>query len=199
MLIYEPQNDSGPAKTQISLDIHPVRSESSLSAWRKLGSLATHWAHSKGSDQTGRMPRLIWVFAGRTDFVGLSCRCSYLLYLHGSGCMLMCCEEFLCLNASGKVFTATNPSPSSHIPMGQNFLFLRTKFRNRAMLYGETFIELLNIAIRHFNPSHAAIKISINATAAEFICENIFPTPVQIKKIIKNWWHTANILISECL
>ena len=36
-----------------------------------------------------------------------------------------------------------------------------------------------------FNPSHAAIKISINATAAEFICKNIFPTPVQIKKINK--------------
>ena len=37
-----------------------------------------------------------------------------------------------------------------------------------------------------FNPSHAAIKISINATAAEFICKNIFPTPMQVKKIIKN-------------
>ena len=37
-----------------------------------------------------------------------------------------------------------------------------------------------------FSPSHAAIKMSINATAAEFICKNIFPTPVQIKKIIKN-------------
>ena len=36
-----------PAKTQISLGIHPVWSESSLSAWRKLGSLATHWAHSE--------------------------------------------------------------------------------------------------------------------------------------------------------
>ena len=36
------------------------------------------------------------------------------------------------------------------------------------------------------SPSHAAIKISINATAAEFICKNIFPTPVQVKKIIKN-------------
>ena len=32
----------------------PVWSGSSLSAWRKLGSLATHWAHSKDSDQTGR-------------------------------------------------------------------------------------------------------------------------------------------------
>ena len=55
-----------PAKTQISLGIRPVWSESSLSAWRMLGSLATHWAHSEDSDQTGQMPRLIWVFAGRT-------------------------------------------------------------------------------------------------------------------------------------
>ena len=30
----------------------PVWSESLLSAWRKLGSLATHWAHSEDSDQT---------------------------------------------------------------------------------------------------------------------------------------------------
>ena len=37
-----------------------------------------------------------------------------------------------------------------------------------------------------FNPSHAAFKILINATAAEFICKNIFPTPVQVKKMIKN-------------
>ena len=55
-----------PAKTQISLGIRPVWSESLLSAWRKLGSLATHWAHSEDSDQTGWMPRLIWVFAGHT-------------------------------------------------------------------------------------------------------------------------------------
>ena len=31
----------------------PVWSESSLSAWRQLGSLATHWAHSEDSDQPG--------------------------------------------------------------------------------------------------------------------------------------------------
>ena len=66
-----------PAKTQISLGIRPVWSEffslgirpvwseSSLSAWRKVGFLATHWTHSEGSDKTGRMPRLIWVFVGR--------------------------------------------------------------------------------------------------------------------------------------
>ena len=56
----------------------PVWSKSSLSTWRKIGSLATHWAHSKDSDQTGRMPRLIWVFAGRTvTLLVLSCRGSY--------------------------------------------------------------------------------------------------------------------------
>ena len=55
-----------PAKTQISLGTRPVWSESLLSAWRNFGSLATHWAQSDDSDQTGRMPRLIWVFAGRT-------------------------------------------------------------------------------------------------------------------------------------
>ena len=49
--------------------------QSSLFAWIKLGSLATHWAHSEESDQTGRMPRLIWVFAGRTlILLVLSCR-----------------------------------------------------------------------------------------------------------------------------
>ena len=40
--------------------------QSSMSAWRKFGSLATHWANSENSDQTGHMPRLIWVFAGHT-------------------------------------------------------------------------------------------------------------------------------------
>ena len=69
-----------PAKTQISLGIRPVWSESSLSAWRNLGPLATHWAHSEDSDPTGRIPRLIWVFAGRTlILLVLSCRGSYSL------------------------------------------------------------------------------------------------------------------------
>ena len=43
-------------------------------------------ADNKDSDQTGRMPRLIWVFAGRTgNFVGfdmmwLICTLGYLVY-----------------------------------------------------------------------------------------------------------------------
>ena len=52
---------------------------------RKLGSLETHWAHSKDSDQTGRMPRLIWVFVGRTlILLVLSCPGSYLIDLKTS-------------------------------------------------------------------------------------------------------------------
>ena len=58
-----------PAKTQISLGTRLVSSESSLSAWTSTGSLATHWAHSKGFDQTGRVPRLIRDFAGRTGHI----------------------------------------------------------------------------------------------------------------------------------
>ena len=63
------QNDVRPAKTLISLGIHPVWSESSLSAWRSPGSLAILRVHSEDSDQTGWMPRLIWVFAGRTGHI----------------------------------------------------------------------------------------------------------------------------------
>ena len=55
-----------PGKTQTSLGIQPVWSESSLSAWRKLGPLAPNWADREDSDQTGWMPRLIWGFAQRT-------------------------------------------------------------------------------------------------------------------------------------
>ena len=51
-------------KTQISLGIHPVWSESLLCAqWVAKDSVLLH-GDSEDSDQTGRMRRLIWVFAG---------------------------------------------------------------------------------------------------------------------------------------
>ena len=76
---YEPPRDKTnnvavrPAKTQISLGIQkdlfsicPVWSESSLCAqWVAKGPSFLH-ADNEDSDQTGRMPRLNWVFAGRT-------------------------------------------------------------------------------------------------------------------------------------
>ena len=54
-----------PAKTLISLGTRPVLLESSLSAWRKLGSSATHWAHN-WTDAPADL-RLRWA---HTCFVG---------------------------------------------------------------------------------------------------------------------------------
>ena len=63
------------AKTQISLGIRPVRSESLLCAQWVAKDLSFLHAYSEDSDQTGRMPRLISVFAERTcDFVGFVMR-----------------------------------------------------------------------------------------------------------------------------
>ena len=55
-----------PTKTQISLRMRTVWLEYSLSAWRNFASLAIQIAPSEDSDQTARMRRLIWIFAGRT-------------------------------------------------------------------------------------------------------------------------------------
>ena len=69
---FEPRHDQTnkvtacSAKTQISLCIHPVWSESSLCAQWIAQDPRFLDADSEDSDQTERMPRLIWVFAGRT-------------------------------------------------------------------------------------------------------------------------------------
>ena len=72
-----------PAKTtQISLDLRPVCSESSLCAQWVAKGPSFLYADSEDSDQTGRMLRLIWIFAGRTcHFVGFVMRwlkCKYI-------------------------------------------------------------------------------------------------------------------------
>ena len=55
-----------PAKTRINLGMRPVWSESLLCVHWVAKSPSFYHADSKDSDQTGRMPRLIWVFAGRS-------------------------------------------------------------------------------------------------------------------------------------
>ena len=54
-----------------------------------------------------------------------------------------------CVPFDSDIYMATNLAPSSHIPMGQNFLFLffRPKLKNQAMLCGKTFIGLLDTSI----------------------------------------------------
>ena len=66
-----------PAKTQISLGIDPVWSESSLCAQWVAKNLRFLHADSEDTDQTGQTPRLIWVFVERTaTLLVLSCRSS---------------------------------------------------------------------------------------------------------------------------
>ena len=87
---FEPRHDKinkmsvRPAMTQISMGIRPVWSESSLCAqWVAKDPRFLH-ADSEDSDQTGPIPRLIWVFAGRTiTFFVLSCRGSLTEYKSG--------------------------------------------------------------------------------------------------------------------
>ena len=66
-----------PAKTQISLGIHPVWSESSLSAWRNIGSWATHWVHSED-----------WSDWAHSHFVGFVMMRLISLQLQNHSCLL---------------------------------------------------------------------------------------------------------------
>ena len=71
-----------PAKTQISLGIRLVWSKSSLCAQRVVKDPRYLHADNEDSDQTGRLPRLIWVFAGHTrTWLVLSCRGSFFISL----------------------------------------------------------------------------------------------------------------------
>ena len=100
--LFEPPHDKTnkmtvrPAKTQISLGSHPVWSESSLCAqWVAKNPSFLH-APSKDSDQTGRMPRLIWGFAWSTcHFVGFVMR-----WLNVSLLQWICSNFFDLINVS---------------------------------------------------------------------------------------------------
>ena len=79
-----------PAKTQISLGIRPVWSETSLCAQQVAKDPMFLHAASEDSDQTGWMLRLIWVFPGRTlILLVLSCRGSF-ESCHEKTCLWRC-------------------------------------------------------------------------------------------------------------
>ena len=107
-----------PAKTQISLGIRPVWSESSQCAQLVAKDLTFLHADSEDSGQTGRMPRLIWVFAGHTvTLLVLSWGGSYGLLapihlnqgrvdsLKVSGVLNNNYLDFITLNAFGEIHT----------------------------------------------------------------------------------------------
>ena len=84
--LFEPRHDKTinmtvhPAKTQISLGISPVWAESPRCAYWVAKDPRFLHADNEDSNQTGRMPRLIWVFAGRTLIsLVLSWRSSFLI------------------------------------------------------------------------------------------------------------------------
>ena len=93
-------------RRQISLSIRLVWSESSLcSEWVAKDPSFLH-ADSEDSDQTGRMPRLIWVFAGCTiTLLVLSCRGSF--------------DYPPCLNY--KVSFSARKAVRIHLPPNKNF------------------------------------------------------------------------------
>ena len=79
-ITFEPPHDKTnkltmhPAKTQISLGMCPIWSESLLcSQWVAEDPVFLH-ADCEDSDQTGRMSRLIWVFGRTCNFVGFVMR-----------------------------------------------------------------------------------------------------------------------------
>ena len=71
--IQNQQNDLCAQRRLRSAWASTQSDQSSLSAWRSIGSLATHKAPSEDSGQIGQMARLIWVFAGRMSYRWLSC------------------------------------------------------------------------------------------------------------------------------
>ena len=94
-------------------------------AWRKLESLATRWAQREDSDQTGRMPRLIWVFAGRTlILLVLSCRGSYVTRFISR--MLLCSSIWFCLSSPYECYEI----PHGYIPRTHIY-----KFAHEGRLY----------------------------------------------------------------
>ena len=75
----------GQAKTRLSLGICPVWSESSLSAGRKLGSLATHWPHSE--DWSDRAD-------AQADLSLRSAHISFCCFCHEAAHTILCLQSF---------------------------------------------------------------------------------------------------------
>ena len=74
--------------------------QSSLSAWTSAGSLATQKACTAKNDQTGCMPRLIWVFAGHRVML-------LILSRSGSNCLQLIFSDLDRIGSN--LFTWTEP------------------------------------------------------------------------------------------
>ena len=94
-----------PAKPQISLGIRPVWSESLLFAhWVAEDPCFLH-ADSKDFDQTGRMPRQIWVFAG--------CTCHFVRFVMRQLIYVSVYNAWLCMKETFFINSSSSLSPFS--------------------------------------------------------------------------------------
>ena len=64
-----------PAKTQFSLSIHPVWSVFAVYSVGSWEPKVSSCGKTKYSDQTGQMPKLVWIFAERTSHLMILSRC----------------------------------------------------------------------------------------------------------------------------
>ena len=110
--------------------------QSLLSARWKLSPLAAQWVYSEDSDQTGRMPMLIWIYAGRTgQFIGFV--------------ML----QLISWSISMKVMWlgwGSNSRPKTHCWLyywAQNEIFSRPSVRTNKVHYFKTWILMASSVI----------------------------------------------------
>ena len=115
-----------PAKTQVSLGIRPVWSESSLSAhWAVKVPRFLH-ADSEDSDQKGRMPSLIWVFTGHIGhFVGFVMLRLFLIFLN----------SLTVFEKETRILPTTDPSLFDRVGYGETKIFLRVALHVENLYY----------------------------------------------------------------
>ena len=94
-----------PRKTKISLGIHPVWSKSLLCAQWVANDPSFLHTDSEDSDLTGRMPRLIWVFAGRT--------LSFCWFCHEAAQIFVINSHVWCGSTQVHLMRSTSVSPFS--------------------------------------------------------------------------------------
>ena len=109
--------------------------QSSLSTWM-LGSLATHWAHTEDSNQTGRMPRLVWVFVGHMPFCWF-CHTAAQSYL-----WLECTVDTLKWDSIMKMINMHTPTSGQHCDMIKILLnIIQKPRRNFCRCFGLLFFR----------------------------------------------------------
>ena len=145
-----------PARTQISLRIRAVWSESSLFARRNVASFLPKNAASEDSDQTARMRRLVWIFAGRTcprvRFLTLRCNWCWLIKMDGENRQVrtplishgIICVTQLCDMKGYTYVRASEVFNSDWKHENKNFVWLKTRWHYKKRINDTARIRIRN-------------------------------------------------------